>query len=78
MSWKVKRREPYTSAGIARLKCIRCNAPARFQWQCCADNNNWRPVCRDCDVALNRLVLDWFGHPGAAEKITAYEAKVQS
>lgn len=75
MSWDTRRREPYTSAGITRLKCIRCGAPAVHQWQICSDGNNYRPLCLPCDLALNRLVLDWFGHPRADELAAAYERK---
>jgi hypothetical protein len=75
MSWDTKRREPYTAAGIARLKCIRCGAPAAHQWSICADGNNHRPICQPCDIALNRLVLEWLGHPRADELVAAYERR---
>lgn len=67
MSWQTRRPEPYTKAGIMRLHCIRCGGPAVHQWQICSDGNNWRPLCLPCDIALNELVLAWFGHPRAAE-----------
>lgn len=63
--WKQRRKEPYTEAGIRRLQCIRCGAQAVFQWQICADGNNYRPLCAACDVALNRMVLLWMKHPKA-------------
>lgn len=71
-----RRRQPYTEAGIRRLKCFRasCSNRAETQWQICADGNTWRPVCWPCDVELNRMVLEWAGIPDAAEKIRAYEA----
>lgn len=71
--WHVKRPEPYTALGIRRLRCIRCGAPAMFQWQICSDGNQHRPLCLDCDVALNRLVLDWMGHPDAQVLGDRYE-----
>ena len=68
------RREPYTTAGIRRLPCFRCGQPAEHQWSACSDGNLWRPVCLACDVALNRLVLEWMGFsPAEVEaKIAAY------
>jgi hypothetical protein len=72
VTWSARRPEPYTEIGIRRLKCIRCGAPARFQWQICSDGNNYRPLCADCDIALNQLVLDWMRHPKAAALGTRY------
>ena len=51
------RKKPYTEIGIKRLKCIRCGARAETQWQICSDGNQFRPVCMDCDIKLNELVL---------------------
>lgn len=74
MSWSTNRREPYTEAGVRRLSCIRCGKPARFQWNVCSDGNRYRPLCLDCDVALNRMVLQWMGHPEADALADRYEA----
>jgi hypothetical protein len=70
------RRKPYTAIGIRRLKCFRCGARAEFQWQVCADGNQYRPLCRDCDVGLNALVLRWMRHPEAERLTAAYIARV--
>lgn len=51
------RRKPYTEIGVRRLKCIRCGEQAVHQWNACADGNLWRPICQECDILLNRLVL---------------------
>jgi hypothetical protein len=66
------RRKPYTARGIRRLPCFRCAAPASEQWQICADGNLWRPVCKSCDVQLNRVVLDFMRDPDADVKVSAY------
>jgi hypothetical protein len=63
---KNARREPYTEAGVRRLGCARCGDRAEHQWKICSDGS-WRPLCVACDVALNRLVLEWIGHPRAVE-----------
>lgn len=55
------RRKPYTSIGISRLPCFRCGETAFHQWQICADNSLYRPICSECDIELNELVLHWFG-----------------
>jgi hypothetical protein len=72
ISWKTKRSKPYTELGITRLKCIRCSAPARFQWQICSDGNNYRPICAKCDIALNTVVLKFMGHPDKEKAIEKY------
>lgn len=72
--WKTNRRKPYTTIGIKRMKCIRCAAPAVFQWSICSDNNRYRPLCTACDVGLNRMVLRWMRHPDAKAAGDAYEA----
>lgn len=68
------RKEPYTDRGIERMKCVRCGAKAMFQWNACADDNLWRPICLDCDIELNRMVLEWMGDADAAVKVARYEA----
>jgi NAD-dependent SIR2 family protein deacetylase len=64
-SWSTRRRDPYTTEGIKRLRCIRCGDKAQHQWQICSDNGYFRPVCISCDVALNKLVLRFMRHPDA-------------
>lgn len=66
------RKKPYTDIGISRLKCFRCKRKAVHQWQICADNNVYRPVCLECDIKLNVLVLKWFGFKNWKEKINKY------
>lgn len=71
--WASVRRAAYTERGIARRRCVRCASPALFQWQVCADNRIFRPLCLDCDIALNRLVLEWAGDPRWQMKCKKYE-----
>lgn len=73
-SWTTQRRKPYSAIGVRRLACIRCGGWGRFQWNVCADGS-YRPLCLDCDIDLNRLVLVWMGHPNAAAVANAYAAK---
>lgn len=72
MSWLINRKKPYTNAAIAKLKCIRCGNQAKFQWNVCADGNNYRPICKECDVLLNSMVLAWMNHPNANNLILDY------
>ena len=76
MAEYTNRRKPYTAIGISRLDCVRCGKRARFQWQVCADGNYFRPLCASCDVALNRLVLRWMGHPKTKQLMERYETYV--
>ena len=66
------RKKPYTEIGIKRLKCFRCGKQAVHQWQICSDDNIYRPICQDCDIALNELVLKWFGFKDWKEKVSRY------
>ena len=69
------RRKPYTELGIKRVPCFRCGAkPSLHQWQICADGNIWRAICKSCDVALNRIVLEFVGDVDVDAKITRYAA----
>jgi hypothetical protein len=70
------RKKPYTVIGISRISCVRCGAPSRTQFQICADKRLYRALCSDCDVALNRLVLEFMRFPDVEEKMAAYERKM--
>lgn len=69
------RKKPYTEIGISKIPCYRCGARAYHQWQICADDNLYRPLCIDCDMALNRLVLEWMGFTNVDSLITKYEKR---
>ena len=71
------RKTPYTEIGIKRIPCFRCGKPAAFQWQVCADNRLYRPICADCDIELNRLVLEWMNYPNVEIVLSLYESSVQ-
>lgn len=71
--WSVSRKKPYTEIGISRKRCIRCGEEAFSQWQVCADGGNFRPLCKQCDIDLNGLVLDWMKHPEADKAMRKYE-----
>lgn len=69
------RRKPYTARGIRRVPCFRCGAVSEYQWQICADGNQFRGLCTPCDVALNDAVLGFMGDPGRLAKMAAYRAR---
>lgn len=69
------RKRPYTVLGMLRVRCVRCGERAVHQWQVCADGNNWRALCLQCDVALNRTVLEFMKHPKALQLMLEYERK---
>ena len=71
------RKKPYTEIGIRRLKCFRCGNKAEYQWQICSDGNTYRPICKECDIALNEIVLKWAGFPDWEDKIKQYKEKVK-
>ena len=69
------RKTPYTEIGIRRLKCFRCENKAQFQWQICSDGNQFRPICLDCDVELNEMVLNFMVFKDWKEMIEKYKAE---
>ena len=72
------RRQPYTVRGIRRVSCAGCGLPSRQQWQICADDNLYRGVCNKCDIALNRLVLEFFHFEDVDVKLAAYAERLAS
>jgi len=71
------RKKPYTYIGIRRVGCVRCGNKATNQWQICADNSLYRPVCTACDIAINKLVLKFMRDPEWKEKIRVYKAQAE-
>jgi hypothetical protein len=69
------RRTPYTAIGIKRCKCVRCGAKAHAQWNICALGVTYHPICRACDIDINRLVLRWLRHPKKTQLLKAYKEK---
>lgn len=72
------RKKPYTMCGILRMKCFRCGKPAKYQWQICSDGNVYRPICEECDIELNKLVLQFMGFPDWEEKIDKYIERMRN
>ena len=57
----MSRTKPYTDIEIQRIPCFRCGKPSSQQWQICALNNEYKGVCAECDIELNRIVLKFMG-----------------
>ncbi len=57
------RNKPYTEKGISRVPCFKCGKPSVQQWQICSLHNEFKGLCNDCDVELNRAVLQFLGVP---------------
>ena len=66
------RKKPYTIIGIKHVPCSRCGAPSHATWQVCADVNQYRGVCLDCDIKINRMVMNFMLIPKRTEKINKY------
>ena len=75
LSNHMTRRRPYTQIGVQRLPCSRCGCPAKHQWRMCADGC-YRPVCAECDIRLNRLVLAFLRVPDRAKTIANYQKRL--
>ena len=74
---KRKRTKPYSGIGIRRIPCSRCGAASAHQWQVCADGNQYRGICLECDIDLNRIVLEFFKIPNRGELMNEYERKTR-
>lgn len=76
---RARGRPQYSAEGIRRLMCSRagCGRRSHASWGACADENVQRPLCAECDVEVNRIMLDWIGDPDADEKMAAYVAQVE-
>ena len=72
------RKIPYTDVGITRMNCFRkgCNNKAKYQWKICAAGNLWRPICKECDIILNKLVLDFFCFENKDKMIEKYKEEI--
>lgn len=70
------RATPYTQRGIKRVPCRRCGAPSSQQWQICADFSSYRAVCLDCDIEMNRLVLEFMRFPDVGRTIEEYRQRL--
>jgi NAD-dependent SIR2 family protein deacetylase len=64
--------KPYSAAGIKRVRCFRCGDQAAYQWQACANGSRFLPVCAECDIAINALVLEWMDHPHREQLLEQY------
>ena len=71
------RKKPYTEAGIRRMPCFRCGASATQQWSICADDNLYRPICNECDILLNKLVLWFMRDPDWETKLAKYQETLE-
>ena len=71
------RKKPYTREGIKRLKCVRCGDRAYSTFSICADGNVLRPLCKRCDILLNKIALEFMRDPNAESKMRAYRKKVE-
>lgn len=78
------RRRPYTVEGLARVTCSRpgCDKPAAFEWsvRSCARGGPvaWRALCVDCDIELNRRVVEWWWPAEADRLMAGYEKHVRA
>lgn len=73
------RKRPYTPRGIVRMACTRCKKPSRYQWQACANDGLFMPLCEVCDVALNSLALTFMfprGRVLVTQLVRRYASKV--
>jgi len=69
------RPKPYTPLGLSRLNCAHCGDQASRQWSlrpCAVGRVGWYPLCVECDVRLNALVMDFLQLPDREERLRQY------
>lgn len=59
------------------MACARCGATPTQQWNICSDGNVYRPICVECDIEINRMVLEFIGDPEAKSKIERYAERLR-
>lgn len=74
-----RKRGYYTTDEVQKVYCSRagCGRLGYATWSGCADGRAQRPLCPECDVDLNRKVLEWWGDPDIEAKMAAYIADVE-
>lgn len=70
--------EPIPVDEIWDVPCIRCGHPSQCQWAVCANDKRFLPLCIECDIALNRLVMMFLNFDDPDEFIADYRAKLIS
>jgi len=73
----IGRTKPYTEKGIKRVPCLRCKKPSTQQWQVCSLENRYVGICTECDIELNRVVLEFMKVKGAKRILGAYTVQLQ-
>ncbi len=53
------RKRPYTNDAIKKLPCVRCGDPGFMTFQLCADNRQYRILCKACSTELTNTLLEW-------------------
>ena len=56
----MSRYKPYTNKGISRVPCAKCGKPSFHQWNICSLGKTFNAVCIECDIELNKLILNFF------------------
>ena len=68
--------KPYLESEISNLPCFRCGKLSAYQWNICADGKH-HPICSDCDIKLNELVLTFMGFKNKDKLLLKYIEKVK-
>lgn len=71
------RKEAYTQIGISRVPCSRCGKSSNQQWQACSYNRYFVAICKECDIELNRLVLEFLKISNKEELMKEYTKRLE-
>jgi NAD-dependent SIR2 family protein deacetylase len=67
---------PYTRRSIKRAQCVRCGERASDAFTICAAGTHRQlPVCKECDIAINAMIVRFLGFPDAEQMIETYARK---
>lgn len=72
----IGRLKNYTQRGITRVPCAGCGKPSQQQFQICALGRRHVAVCSECDIGINRVVLEFLGVRGGEEIMGRYTRRM--
>ncbi|KKL79733.1 hypothetical protein LCGC14_2011880 [marine sediment metagenome] len=71
------RLEPYTTRGISRVPCSRCGRKSHTTWQACANGHRHVGLCKECDILLNEMGLEFMRIKNRAELMALYRKSME-
>ena len=65
--------EPIPLDQLWDIPCVHCGANSQCQWVVCANGPDFIPMCIDCDIALNHLILSFLKFENCEDLMKQYK-----